>query len=138
MLNSYTTRPAYSWSRSTLAIILLVGVNGVGHAQIYGQPLKDSLFGSMTKEENAAFTNASAKALNNAKDGAVTLWQSPSTRKTAISGQVYADGTAAPVAGNTCRKLHATFMQGTARENWLFSMCRQPDGKWKAASQTKA
>lgn len=128
---------AVSYTKGVLMISLMVAAVGTAYAQTYGSYLKDSLFGSLTQQEQASYSNASAKVLNDPRSGVVTLWQSPAGRKSSVSAELRADSLSKQ-GDMDCRMLHSNFRQGSAQEGWHFSMCKDSTGKWKAVSQNRA
>jgi len=117
----------------SLIAISLFALSGQAAAQSYGRHAKNSIIGSLTPAEQASFGQASAKALNDQRDGVTTLWQSPSKKRGAPSAQLRADNSSA-ASRPGCRTLHSQFERAGVQESWQFLMCKQADGKWKVVS----
>ena len=86
----------------------------------------------MTAEDVDMLYDAVVNALDNAKDGERTGWENPAT---SASGTLTPLDTYSGPAGNRCRHLQVISRAGGLRNQSVFALCKQPDGKWKAQTE---
>ena len=86
----------------------------------------------MTAEDVDLMYQAAVDALDNTPDGGRRGWENPSTS---------ASGTMMPLAtytgpdGMTCRTIRVLSHAAGLKNQSVFDLCKQPDGRWKAINQ---